>query len=65
MIPTDRESKTDLDYALLVTTILPADEAKEADGNEKYHIIVNEALNMSLPRLSDVSANATTPSPFS
>lgn len=47
--------------ALPVVTIVPANEAREAEELDENHHIVSEALNASAPGLPDVSKSARTP----
>lgn len=58
------EDRIDLNDALSVLTIVPADKEKEAKGINERHIVVNEALNDIVPELLAVSKMAMTSTPF-
>lgn len=59
--PPDGKDKPDLNGALQLLTILPANKTKEAEGIDKMHHIKNDALNATAPAFRDLSKNATTP----
>lgn len=63
--PTDEEDRTNLNYALPVFMIVPMDNAKELEGNDERHDMLNEGLNVIAPGFHVVLNMATTSTGFS
>lgn len=57
-----RSTKQILNDAIQILSILLVNEAKQAEGTEKKHHILSDALNSIAPGLPDLSKIATTAS---
>lgn len=56
-LPSYREDKIDLNNALATLTLVPANKAEKAEGNDVMHHIMNKALNRNEPGHPAVSTN--------